>query len=355
MAAIEELGNPLTSSKHFDQPSGVVSVQIVYGGRDSNILTLLGSNGVPNKTYIEFTPAQHTERNVINQASAPTTLDPHFSRVFQNHRKAVMIKKIPKRVLTAAEEAVQEARRKAQQANDLAANAKMSAIAGKSKNNSKSFMGSRKNNSKRSTGGQQNHFTVAAPKTYAAAARSSAYVSPPTSPPLPPTSTASASTKKGESARVGDKEKMPGRILPPTSPAVPVVLPPSSFSAPAFVPKKKVEFAGSDGKGCAMGKSSLSSSPSAALEPHIADVTKVFGSSEFEIQPRHGYGKTNQRLCKDGDWYVRTRLGDAVLWKDRWYHRSMINGALTLFDMMHPEYDAQRYLAEHARHGREFC
>ena len=62
-----------------------------------------------------------------------------------------MIKKIPKRVLTAAEEAVQEARRKAQQANDLAANAKMSAIAGKSKNNSKSFMGSRKNNSQRPT------------------------------------------------------------------------------------------------------------------------------------------------------------------------------------------------------------
>jgi hypothetical protein len=161
--------------------------------------------------------------------------------------------------------------------------------------------------------------------------------------------------KKGESARVGGKENMPGRILPPTSPAVPVVLPPSSFSAPAFVPKKKVEFARSDGKGCAMGKSSLSSSPSAALEPHIADVTKVFGSNEFEIQPKHGYGKTNQRLCKDGDWYVRTRLGDAVLWKDRWYHRSMINGALTLFDMMHQEYDIQRYLAEHARLGREFC
>ena len=148
MAAIEGLGNPLTSSKHFDQPSGVVWVQIVYGGGDSNIITLLGRNGAPNKTYIEFTPAQHTERNVINQASAPTTLDPHFSRVFQNHRKAVMKKKIPRRVLTAAEEAVQEARRKAQQANDLAANAKMSAIAGKSKNNSKSFMGSRKNCSK---------------------------------------------------------------------------------------------------------------------------------------------------------------------------------------------------------------
>ena len=166
MAAIEGLGNPLTSSKHFDQPAGgVVSVRIVYDGGDSNIITLLGRNGVPNKTYIKFTPAQHTERNVTNQASAPTALDPHFSRVFQNHRKAVMKKKIPQRVLTAAEDAMQEASRKAQQANDLAANAKMSAIVGKSKNNSKSFMGGRKNNSKRSTGGQQNHFTVAAPKT----------------------------------------------------------------------------------------------------------------------------------------------------------------------------------------------
>ena len=134
MAAIEGLGNPLTSSKHFDQPSGVVSVQIVYGGGDSNITTLLGRNGSLNKTYIEFTPAQHTERNVINQASAPTTLDPRFSRVFQNHREAVMNKKIPQRVLTFAEEAVQEACRKAQQANDLTANAQMSAIAGQSKN-----------------------------------------------------------------------------------------------------------------------------------------------------------------------------------------------------------------------------
>jgi hypothetical protein len=33
----------------------------------------------------------------------------------------------------------------------------------------------------------------------------------------------------------------------------------------------------------------------------------------------------------------------------------MINGALTLFGMMHQEYDIQLYLAEHARHGREFC
>ena len=78
MAAIEGLGNPLTSSKHFDQPSGVVSVQIVYGGGDSNTITLLGGNGVPNKTYIELTQAQNTERNVINQASASATLDSFF-------------------------------------------------------------------------------------------------------------------------------------------------------------------------------------------------------------------------------------------------------------------------------------
>ena len=69
MAVIEGLGNQLTSSKHFNQLSSVFWVQIVYGGGDSNIITLLGRNGAPNKTYIEFTPAQHTERNFINQAS----------------------------------------------------------------------------------------------------------------------------------------------------------------------------------------------------------------------------------------------------------------------------------------------
>jgi hypothetical protein len=62
MAAIEGLGNPLASSKHFDQPSGVVSAEIVYGGEDSNIITFLGRNGAPNKTYIELTQAQNTER-----------------------------------------------------------------------------------------------------------------------------------------------------------------------------------------------------------------------------------------------------------------------------------------------------
>ena len=100
-------------------------------------------------------------------------------------------------------------------------------------------MGSRKNDSKRSTGGQQNHFTVAAPKTYAAATMSSAPVSPPpTSPPSPRTSTALVSIKKGESAGVGGKENTPGRTLPPTSPSVPSsgrALPPTSPSVPAPV------------------------------------------------------------------------------------------------------------------------
>jgi len=126
MAAIEELGNPLTSSKHFDQPSGVVSVQIVYGGGDSNIITLLGGNGVPNKTYIELMQAQNTERNVINQASASATLDSFFLKI-QNFigpsgDKLFSPKKITPRVLTAEEAVVETARQNAQSANDLAAN-----------------------------------------------------------------------------------------------------------------------------------------------------------------------------------------------------------------------------------------
>ena len=48
-----------------------------------------------------------------------------------------------KHVLTPKEKAVEEDRRKAQQANDLAANAKRSLLAGKkSKSNSRSFTGS---------------------------------------------------------------------------------------------------------------------------------------------------------------------------------------------------------------------
>jgi hypothetical protein len=137
MAAIEELGNPLTSSKHFDQPSGVVSVQIVYGGGDSNIITLLGGNGVPNKTYIELTQAQNTERNVINQASASATLDSFFLKI-QNFigpsgDKLFSPKKITPRVLTAEEAVVETARQNAQSANDLAANKQRLALGKKSK------------------------------------------------------------------------------------------------------------------------------------------------------------------------------------------------------------------------------
>ena len=145
MAAIEELGNPLTSSKHFDQPSGVVSVQIVYGGGDSNIITLLGRNGVPNKPYIEFTPAQHTERNVTNQASASATLDSFFLKI-QNFigpsgDNRFSSKKIPPRVLTAEEAIVETARQHAQSANDLAANKQRLALARKSKIISERHMG----------------------------------------------------------------------------------------------------------------------------------------------------------------------------------------------------------------------
>jgi len=78
-------------------------------------------------------------------------------------------KKMPKQVLTPEEKAVEEDRRKAQQANDLAANAKRSSLAGKkSKSNSKRFMGSPKNKSKISAGGQQHKSTVAGKKSYAA-------------------------------------------------------------------------------------------------------------------------------------------------------------------------------------------
>jgi len=109
-----------------------------------------------------------------------------------------MKKKMRKPVLTPEEKAVEEDRRKAQQANDLAANAKRSSLAGKkSKSNSKRFMGSPKNKSKISAGGQQHKSTVAGKKSYAAAAMSSAPVSPPpTSSPSPPASFAIASIDK---------------------------------------------------------------------------------------------------------------------------------------------------------------
>ena len=108
------------------------------------------------------------------------------------------MKKMPKHVLTPEEKAVEENRRKAQQANDLAANAKRFLLAGKkSKSNSKRFMGSPKNKSKISAGGQQHKSTVAGKKSYAAAAMSSTPVSPPpTSSPSPPASSAIASVDK---------------------------------------------------------------------------------------------------------------------------------------------------------------
>ena len=78
------------------------------------------------------------------------------------------------------EKVVEEDRRKAQQANDLASNTKRSLLAGKkSKSNSRSFMGRLKNKSKISARGLQHHSTVAGKKSYAAAAMSSTPVSPP--------------------------------------------------------------------------------------------------------------------------------------------------------------------------------
>ena len=178
----------MNSAQGLVRNSGIVDAQLVYGDTGSKMITVLGKGGAPNKTYIEYSE----DRNVVNnQASAPITLDPS-SRVFQiyNHRKVVkrMKKKMRKPVLTPEEKAVEEDRRKAQQANDLAANAKRSSLAGKkSKSNSKRFMGSPKNKSKISAGGQQHKSTVAGKKSYAAAAMSSTPVSPPptSSPSLP--------------------------------------------------------------------------------------------------------------------------------------------------------------------------
>ena len=171
----------MNSAKGLVRNSGIVDAQLVYGGTGSKMITVLEKDGAPNKTYIEYSE----DRNVVNnQASAPITLDPLSSRVFQiyNHRKVVkrMKKKMRKPFLTPEEKAVEEDRRKAQQANDLAANAKRSSLAGKkSKSNSKRFMGSPKNKSKISAGGQQHKSTVAGKKSYAAAAMSSTPVSPP--------------------------------------------------------------------------------------------------------------------------------------------------------------------------------
>ena len=111
----------MNSAQGLVRNSGIVDAQLVYGGTGSKMITVLGKGGAPNKTYIEYSE----DRNVVNnQASAPITLDPS-SRVFQiyNHRKVVkrMKKKMPKHVLTPEEKAVEEDRRKAQQANDLAA------------------------------------------------------------------------------------------------------------------------------------------------------------------------------------------------------------------------------------------
>ena len=189
----------MNSAQGLVRNSGIVDAQLVYGGTGSKMITVLRKDGASNKTYIECSE----DRNVVNnQASAPITLDPPSSRVFQiyNHRKAVkrMKKKMPTHVLTPEEKAVEEDLRKAQQANDLAANAKRSSLAGKkSKSNSKRFMGSPKNKSKISAGGQQHKSTAVGKKSYAAAAMSSTPVSPPpTSSPSPPASSAIASIDK---------------------------------------------------------------------------------------------------------------------------------------------------------------
>ena len=186
-----------TKKFDFDPHSGIILAQIVYGGRGSNVITVLGKDGAPNITYIELPE----DRNVNYQASAPATLDPPLSRVFQNYNsRKVVKKKMPQRFLTTAEKAVEEARRKAQQANDLAANAQRSSLAGKkSKSNSGSFMGSPKNKSKISAGSLQHSSTVAGKKSYAAAAMSSTPVSPPpTSSPSPPSTTSTSVNKKKE-------------------------------------------------------------------------------------------------------------------------------------------------------------
>ena len=90
----------------FDPTSGTVVAEIVHGSRGSKMITVLGKDVAPNKSYIELIELSDKRSNVVNdQASAPITLDPPFSRVFQIHdsRKVVkkkMKKKMPQRVLT---------------------------------------------------------------------------------------------------------------------------------------------------------------------------------------------------------------------------------------------------------------
>ena len=101
------------ASKRLDLlSSGLVSANVVMYGKK---LMLIGEEGAPNRMFVEEIPQDHQFwRNVKNKGGAPSA-----NRSQRNPQKKKEI------MLSPAEKVVEDDRKRAQQKNDLAANAKI--------------------------------------------------------------------------------------------------------------------------------------------------------------------------------------------------------------------------------------